>query len=502
VSLVDGSGNQVISFGGGTQYAEGATAATITGSAMLWEDSGDTLRSVSAAKPLPVNVVASGGLTDAQLRATAVPVSGTFFQSTQPISAASLPLPSGAATSAKQPALGTAGTAAADVITVQGVASMTPLKVDGSGVTQPVTGTFWPATQPVSIGSVLHVDDNGGSLTVDGSVSVSGLVPGTSATSLGKAEDAAAADGDTGVMALAVRKDTATTTVGTDGDYHPFEVDGNGRLWVNGSSITQPVSGTITGNQGSAAALGGAWPVKITDGTNTMPTGDASARSIHTTIDNASIAVTGTFWQATQAVNGTVTANIGTAGTLALDATLTGGTQKSISFGDVAHDGVDSGNPQKIGGKATTGVPTAVSATADRVDAYFDRMGRQAIFTGSSWTANHQPAAATKATTTRASAGAGVKNVCTALSVWLVTLGTAPTAASVVFNLIDGASGGTVIQSWTIRVPATINQNMPAIILGDLWIEGTASTAMTLEMSAAPGVNIQGGVNMVGTTTA
>lgn len=38
------------------------------------------------------------GLTDAQLRATAVPVSGTFWQATQPVSAAALPLPSGAAT--------------------------------------------------------------------------------------------------------------------------------------------------------------------------------------------------------------------------------------------------------------------------------------------------------------------------------------------------------------------------------------------------------------------
>jgi hypothetical protein len=39
----------------------------------------------------------------------------------QPVSAASLPLPTGAATAAKQPALGTAGTASTDVITVQGV---------------------------------------------------------------------------------------------------------------------------------------------------------------------------------------------------------------------------------------------------------------------------------------------------------------------------------------------------------------------------------------------
>jgi hypothetical protein len=50
-------------------------------------------------------------------------------------------LPTGAATAAKQPALGTAGSASTDVITVQGIASMTALKVDGSAVTQPVSGT-------------------------------------------------------------------------------------------------------------------------------------------------------------------------------------------------------------------------------------------------------------------------------------------------------------------------------------------------------------------------
>lgn len=55
------------------------------------------------------------------------------------ISAASLPLPTGASTAAKQPALGTAGTPSADVLTVQGAASMTALKVDGSAVTQPVS---------------------------------------------------------------------------------------------------------------------------------------------------------------------------------------------------------------------------------------------------------------------------------------------------------------------------------------------------------------------------
>lgn len=63
---------------------------------------------------IPISgTVVTGGLTDTQLRATAVPVagtffqatqpvSGTFFQATQPVSAASLPLPTLAATSTKQ----------------------------------------------------------------------------------------------------------------------------------------------------------------------------------------------------------------------------------------------------------------------------------------------------------------------------------------------------------------------------------------------------------------
>lgn len=92
----------------------------------------------------------------------ALPVTGTFWQSTQPISAAALPLPAGAATAAKQPALGVAGTPSTDVLTVQGAASMTALKVDGSGVTQPVSGTFWQTTQPVSGAVSLTPQTSGG----------------------------------------------------------------------------------------------------------------------------------------------------------------------------------------------------------------------------------------------------------------------------------------------------------------------------------------------------
>jgi len=41
---------------GGTEYTEGDTDATITGTAMMWEDAGDTLKPVSASSPLPVTV--------------------------------------------------------------------------------------------------------------------------------------------------------------------------------------------------------------------------------------------------------------------------------------------------------------------------------------------------------------------------------------------------------------------------------------------------------------
>ena len=59
---------------------------------------------------------------------------------------------------------------------------------------------------------------------------------------IGHAEDEPHASGDGGVLALVVRKDTAAALAGTDGDYIPLTVDSTGRLWVNGSGVTQPVS--------------------------------------------------------------------------------------------------------------------------------------------------------------------------------------------------------------------------------------------------------------------
>jgi len=67
---------------------------------------------------------------------------------------------------------------------------------------------------------------------------VDAVVPGTGATNLGKAEDAAHSSADTGVGILAVRTDTPTNRSGTDGDYEFLQITG-GRLTTDaGAAIS------------------------------------------------------------------------------------------------------------------------------------------------------------------------------------------------------------------------------------------------------------------------
>ena len=61
VAIFDDSDAQITSFGGGTQYTEAATDTTITGTVTMWEDTSDTLRAASAAKPFPVEIITGGG---------------------------------------------------------------------------------------------------------------------------------------------------------------------------------------------------------------------------------------------------------------------------------------------------------------------------------------------------------------------------------------------------------------------------------------------------------
>lgn len=74
---------------------------------------------------------------------------------------------------------------------------------------------------------------------------------------------------DYGVQVMAVRNDNAATSL-TTGDLRHSEIacDIKGRVYVDGSTVTQPISGTVTADQGDPNTTANRWPVQITDGTD------------------------------------------------------------------------------------------------------------------------------------------------------------------------------------------------------------------------------------------
>lgn len=211
----------------------------------------------------------TGPLTDTQLRATAVPVSGTVAVSSI---TTSLPTMSDRTGSAVFSSI--SGTLSR---TVPGC-SVAHLDVDGTFVGSiQVTGisTFGQQMlilRSLSDGSYTTTVSSPGlyevpcaaynSLSVNASSwtsgsanvavlasagagsSISAVIPGTQSTSLGKAEDSAHASGDTGVMGLGVRNDTRGSLCGTDLDYAPHQLNSSGDVRVEPFSL------------GAAASLG------------------------------------------------------------------------------------------------------------------------------------------------------------------------------------------------------------------------------------------------------
>jgi len=141
------------------------------------------LPSIPAGANVIGHIIADSGSTTAVTGTVAVTQSGTWTVQpgntanttawkvdgssvTQPVSAASLPLPTGAATAAKQPALGTAGSASTDVITVQGIAS---------GVAQPISAASLPLPA-LAATSTKQSDGSQKTQIVDGSGNVRSLL--------------------------------------------------------------------------------------------------------------------------------------------------------------------------------------------------------------------------------------------------------------------------------------------------------------------------------------
>jgi hypothetical protein len=496
-------------------------------------------------------------------------------------------LPTGAATGTKQDT-GNTSVASIDTKTPALVSGRVP--VDGSGVTQPVSGTVSAnlnagtnnigdvdvltvpadpfganadavvaagaagsiqaklrrATQgleDLKTGIVLAAGANAvGKLAANsgvdiGDVDILSVTPGTGATNLGKAEDAAHTSSDVGVMALAVRRDANTSLV--DGSAVTQPVSGTVGITANSAVNVAQVAGTNTDTNSGNKSAGTIRVVLATDQpalTNKLlVTPDSVALPANQSVNvnqivgtaadvNSGLKSAGTLrvvlatdqpaltnkllvtpdsvaLPANQSVNvnqlaGTATdVNSGnkSAGTLrvVLATDQPALTNALLVAGDIAHDGVDSGNPVKVGGKAATALPAVVSAN-DRTNLLTDVYGRPFFRSGEQGPAgslfftSHEPAANAQATKTQAAAGAGIRNVCTGFTVTFAAGATAPAAVQVAVRLRDGATGvGTVLWAAVLSLPATAGVSA-GITRQNLWIPGTANTAMTLEFSQLP----------------
>jgi hypothetical protein len=181
-------------------------------------------------------------------------VSVSNFPATQAVSASSLPLPSGAAQDSsvngilvaqgsttsgeKGPLIQGAVTSSAPSYTTAQTSPLSlntsgGLRVDGSGVTQPVSGTV-TANAGTNLNTSALALESGGNLASIASTSLS---------------QGSTTSGQKGYLELAAVTTSAPSY--TTGQSSLLSLDTSGNLRVNGSGVTQPVSGTVTANAGT-----------------------------------------------------------------------------------------------------------------------------------------------------------------------------------------------------------------------------------------------------------
>jgi len=169
---------------------------------------------------------------------------------------------------------------------------------------------------------------------------------------------------------------TTPTTI-VSGNMSPLQMTSAARLIVDGSQVTQPVSGTVTANQGSPP-----WQV-----VGNVASGSADS--------NNPVKVGGIFntTQPTVTTGQRVDAQATSRGELLIAKGVTGFSIDNTGFnvnntpavtqsgapwhtdGNIASGTAESGNPMGNGGRAATAIPTAVS-DGQRVEAQADKFGR------------------------------------------------------------------------------------------------------------------------------
>lgn len=278
--LIDGSARQVM-VGAGTAGTPAGGVVSIQGVA------GGT------AVPVSGTVTANAGTGSfTVVQATAANLNATVVQGT----AANLrtQTASEAATAATTPTVaGLAGGAVTTAAPTYTTGQMDPLsltttgllRVDGSGVTQPVSGTV---TANAGTGNFNVIGTGTAGTAATGVVTIQGIAGGVAVPISGTvtAANASVSTTNTTPPGSATYIGGSVTTAAptyTTATMNALSLTTAGALRIDGSAVTQPVSGTVTANagtgtftvagtvtsnQGTANTLANAWSTKITDATN------------------------------------------------------------------------------------------------------------------------------------------------------------------------------------------------------------------------------------------
>jgi len=260
-----------------------------------------------------------------------------------------------------------------NVVASQGSAGSTAWKVDGSAVTQPVSAASLPlpsgaAQEHTSAASPHAVRLSDGAAffkptTPSDTQPVSGTVTANVGTTNGLALDATLTGGTMKAIARGGAKgattaaDVTSTAEGTDHNALDVQIYHGGTAKDPTAIRALTSADVVTSAQGTAAALASAWPVKVTDGTNTMPTADAAARKAFMALTDGTN-VTAVKAASTAAVATDPAAVVSLSpNSPVTPPTLTKGTQGSTGFS--TQDLKDAGRVSKVfQGSAITGVTT------------------------------------------------------------------------------------------------------------------------------------------------
>ena len=487
--------------GGGTQYTEGgASDATMTMTMAGMEIAGDLYAPIqgSVADGLLVNLGTNNNVSidSGTVTVTGVATAANQLADGHGVAASqagtwnitnvsgTVSLPTGAATAAKQPALGTAGASSADVISVQGIAAGTALIVDGSGVTQPVSGTV--TANVGTIGTIATEVTSAAILVDTTNISNAYKVLGSASYVEGVTS---------GAVAGAVRNDTLAALATTDNEIAPFQVNASGALYVDGSNSTQPISGTVTANAGTGTfTVDGSAVTQPVSGTFFQATQPVSAVSLPlptgaaTEAKQPALGTAGASASDVISVQGIASGTalpvsvasipshaVTNAGTFATQ--LTGGGLTALQLLDntiVAHDAVISGSTgvSIIGFQARSTEPTAV-ASADATRGTATLLGKQITLPYAIPASTWNYATATLGVTdtaddeAKAAGAAGIRNYVTGVQ---VINGHATVATEVVIK-----DGSTVMwRGWADAVGGGVSAKF------DPPLRGTAATAVNV----------------------